>query len=330
MRESRQILADLDQPARAAAVQPAAPTRHHLRDWTDPLSFVRLGRAMEALGEDGDAEAAYRRALRDMPTLAVAHGALGRLFLHQDAIAQAISHLNNAIALEPDNPELMRLLAAALLRTGRRDDAVFWLRNAWTADPDSAEACYHLGYALRDSDPDEAETWFERALAADANHADAHRELGWLLGGVQPTLLAESHLRRAIELDPSDAWARVYLGNCLWRLGRPLHAIVEFSAAIQAQPEEAFPLWALADAYEEQERWEDALALYARALVLDPASADAHLDLGRMYTRKGDSRLARLHLEQALTLDPATEGARTLLDQLDEPGAAKAQTAHAN
>jgi serine/threonine protein kinase/Flp pilus assembly protein TadD len=163
---------------------------------------------------------------------------------------------------------------------------------------------------------------------------------------------AAEQLQRASDLRPQDFWANFYQGVCAYRRQHYAEAVYSFGEAIAAAPRSPECYFNRGLAYA---AWgEKALALrdYNRALELAPGFAAAtlnrgvlhfqeqrlpqaqedfqealrqgadpatvHYNLALLHVARGDSAMARQHLEQCLHHNPAHPGARSLRDRLGQ------------
>ncbi len=100
----------------------------------DPLhagAHTNLGFLREREGRSPDAAAEYRKAVESTPNSRQAHFNLGRILVNQQKYADGIEELRKT--LEPqdeDTPRYMYALGAALARSGDRQNAVRYLRQA--------------------------------------------------------------------------------------------------------------------------------------------------------------------------------------------------------
>lgn len=167
----------------------AAACWQHLRD-LQPAELApnnSLALALEHLGREAEAEAAYRQALAILPDEAILHTNLGLLLEKQGRLAEAEAHQRQALALAPDSAEISSNLAGVLLKL---------LRHA------------------------EAESLYRAALRLKPAFATAHSNLGVLLTEDGRIPEAEACLRRALELQPDNLQARTNLGELLLLQGR--------------------------------------------------------------------------------------------------------------
>jgi tetratricopeptide (TPR) repeat protein len=308
----------------AAALEEQGKYAEALEEWRRLASdlkradvLCRLGSLAEELGYLEEAEQAFREAIQVDHNESSPYVALGSMLMDTGENEDAARLFQKALSLEKTE-YAYTLLGAAFIRLGKEQEAIENLEAALVVDPEFDEAYYNLGVVKRSKNPTEAERLFLRAIEIDPEYANAHRELGWLLRARDDIPQAEYHLRRAIELTPDDGWARVYLGNLLWRKGDVADAIPEVQMAMTLMPNRAMPFGSLANIYENQERWEEAEKLYERAIEVEPDDAVAHMNFGRMLSKRGDSIRAATQLKIALLLDPDYSTARKLLTGLEE------------
>lgn len=138
------------------------------------LGFLCLDR--QRLGE---AEDAFRGALRQDPACSRAWHGLGNLWLGRGRAEDAAEAFRRALIQRPDSPILISNLALALHRTGQTAESERLLRALLATDPDSYEAIVNLAVVLRDLGQwREAGRLFEQALAIRPGTAKLRFDLG--------------------------------------------------------------------------------------------------------------------------------------------------------
>lgn len=105
-----------------------------------------LGRVQDSLGYYRQAKQAYSRALVADAEDARIHAALGRLYLMQGR-ADAEVYLQDALALNPENPEAHYGLGQLRSQQGRDEQAIRHFERLLARDAEHADAWYGLGQA---------------------------------------------------------------------------------------------------------------------------------------------------------------------------------------
>lgn len=152
-----------------------------------PFGGHDLGVFHERRGEDGLAEAAYRRAIAVDPLGAPSKVNLATLLARRGENGEAERLLREVVAREPELPEASYALGLLIAETGSMDEAAGLLALAAAAMPGNGRVALNAGLAL----------------------AQARRDGE-----------AEAMLRRARELDPSSTDAKMALADFLARRGR--------------------------------------------------------------------------------------------------------------
>jgi tetratricopeptide (TPR) repeat protein len=191
------------------------------------------------------------------------------------------------------------MLAQALARLGRLEEAIGLYDAAVRSDPASSPALLGLAGALLAANrPTEAFQRADAALALDIEDVEAWRLVAEALDALGEPRLAAQAFERALSLAPT-------LGALHLRLGR---------------------------LYEALDRPHDAAARYQQALRLDggaAAEAEAHTGLSGLFGRAGQFAEARAHAEAALALSPNMRGAHQNLAAIaDHEGRAAEAEAH--
>jgi predicted CXXCH cytochrome family protein len=150
----------------------------------DPGSHLGLAVLYANLGRRGEAEAAYRTALRLQPAFLPARFNLATLYNQEGRNAEAERELREILAVAPDHGEGHYSLGLLLAEMQRLEEAEVHLGRAAEALPDRARVRYNHGLALLElGRPDAARRALEQAAAVDPGDPDIARALAASRGG---------------------------------------------------------------------------------------------------------------------------------------------------
>ena len=146
--------------------------------------------------------------------------------------------LDEAVAADPDNTELLYYRAMTGAEFNRLDVLETDLVRLLEIEPDNADALNALGYTLADLTDryEEALHLIERALALKPNEAAFIDSLGWVqyrLKNYQPSI---ENLRKALSMFPNDEVA-AHLGEVLWTVGQHDEARSVWNKALDDKPD---------------------------------------------------------------------------------------------
>jgi Flp pilus assembly protein TadD len=175
---------------------------------------------------------------------------------------------------------------AEMIRVGRSDEALSWLRQAVKIDPELGGAWVNLGVGLR--------------------------RAGDLAG-------AEAAYRKALEVDPEAAAAYTNLAALLRVGGRESEAVGLLGLAAQADSRNPFSYIALGDLALVHGRLDEARRFYQKALRLNRDDAEVYAALGQVALANGDRGEARRWLRKAEARNRENERVRQLGGRLDPP-----------
>jgi predicted Zn-dependent protease len=176
----------------------------------------------------------------------------------------------------------------------------------------SAQAAFELGVAARRSgDREAAAGWFRQALAADPGHRAARVEIATALRELGRLEEAEAEYRRLLEAQPGWFFPLLGLGLCA-RRRRDMPAALDYlaAAAAAAPATERASRQEYATALRELGRPEDAEPVYRALLADHPGWFPALLGLGLCARLRRDLPTAAEHFAAALAAAPQDRGAR--------------------
>jgi tetratricopeptide (TPR) repeat protein len=175
-----------------------------------PEVYVGAARLLENQGNFAEAEGKYREALRAMPNDLSALVGVARLYDRQGEPQKAIDAYQKAIAAHPAEGLIYNDLGLCYRRQRQLDKSVVAFRKATELQSDNAKYRNNLAAALVDTGRiDEA----YQELTALNSPAVAHYNLAYLLQQHQRHADAIRHLQEAIRLDPGLASAQEMLSQ---------------------------------------------------------------------------------------------------------------------
>ncbi|MCX7175030.1 MAG: tetratricopeptide repeat protein [Proteobacteria bacterium] len=152
----------------------------------------------------------------------------------------AMELLDNKLAAQPDQPELLYEAAMMAEKLGRPDILERNLRKLIQLKPDHAHAYNALGYSLADRGErlDDAQRLIEKALELAPDDPFILDSKGWLLYRRGDQKNASDFLAKALSIraDPEIA---AHLGEVLWSMGRRDEALKTWNEAAKAYPANA-------------------------------------------------------------------------------------------
>jgi len=179
---------------RSVALAPEAPAGH-----------LNQGRLARRMGQLGEAEQAFGRAIDRGPATGRAWLGRGLCRLEQGDALGARSDLDRARELMPEQAAPLVALSDLATHDREHERAVGLLQAATAIDAGDPVSWLKLGNAwMRRKDPGQARAAYQRALGVDQTLAAAHNGLGAALIQLGEPEAAETELGRAAELDASD------------------------------------------------------------------------------------------------------------------------------
>lgn len=175
---------------------------------------------------------------KEYPNQPQAHISLGDLQRQQESYDKAVIAYDRALALtEGEAPNLWFLHYARGIsheRLGNWDKAEADFRAALALNPDQPQVLNYLGYSLVEKERklDEALDLIQRAVAARPDSGYIVDSLGWVLFRLGRYDEAVGHMERAVELMPVDPVVNDHLGDVLWAVGRVREAEFQWRRAL--------------------------------------------------------------------------------------------------
>ncbi len=199
------------------------------------------------------------------------------------AFQNSESVFRQALSVTPDNFMAHNNLAAALEERGATAEAVTHYEEAVRLNPTWPTALMNLGNArAREGAYAEASALYARALDRQPEFALAHYNCGLALARQGRVAEALPHYAKATQLRPQDEQAALGYGAALVRTGELARGTLELQRAVQLAPASAEARAQLARALRAQGALEEARKQVSVALSLDPAQPLALAELAQL------------------------------------------------
>jgi tetratricopeptide (TPR) repeat protein len=223
---------------------------------------------------------------QESPTLAVAHRQEGKRSHDRGEWDRAISELEQAVALAPDDAAAHYLLGRAYSSKGY--DA---------ASQTERDAFLEKGaVALR------------RAVELDPRSIDTLNELGTVLSARDRQTEAVEIYRKALALQPNSATLHFNLADALVAMGEPELALAEYRWLFENPGTFRDQMHRLHNgmgrAYDFQTKLPEAEAEFKKALALDRDFLHAHINLANVYFQQRKLTEAIAEYQQAIRIQP--------------------------
>ena len=252
-------------------------------------TLIRLGNALDALGREAEARAAFEDALQLKPDAPAALYGVARILSKAGNTAEAVPLLQKAVGIAPDAGAAHYALGIAQRQGGNEK---------------AARLSFGMAERFQRSQPAIDDPVMEEVLALRRDPAWLYNEGRRLesLGDVQK---AASAYQEAVDQDPNFALAHSSLIGVLGLLGRYDDAEKHYLWALQVAPglEELHYNWGILEA--ERGNAEAAAVSFRAALEINPNSADSRFNLGSMLAQMGLEADAVREFESTLDLDPS-------------------------
>jgi tetratricopeptide (TPR) repeat protein len=250
-------------------------------------NYLSYGALFFQRGYLDQAEASFRRALRDDPSSAEALYGIGSVYLNQNKNAAARESFERAVKLPanyPDTlPDAWNNLGVIATREERANDSVQCFQEALRLNPHHLLSLDNLGNAYRlQKRWDDARKVLERALNVAPQDAEANYSLGMVFAQTDDTAKAYEYLERALKARPDYPEALNNLGV--------LYLVTQ--------------------------RRDDAVKSFEQCIRVAPGFDQAYLNLARIYVLEGARDKARGLLLDLLQEHPDHPQASQMLEQL--------------
>lgn len=282
--------------------------------------WLLMGALEVAEGRLSEAKAAFEAARVSSVETRRAVASLALVLMDLGEAPQAVSLLRDRLAGRPDDVAARRLLARALVATGRPGEAVQELEDARTLAPDDPELAFALATGhLRLGNSAAAAELFAQ-VAALRPLAETQVLIGRTYRDFREYSQARAALQRALEMNPQVRRAHYYLGTVALMLEERAGigtAIRHFQQELRLDPEDPLVNFYLGSALAEERRFQEALPTLEIASRVESLRLDALRYLGRCYLGLDRPADAAAALQTALELATSQAGGEEHLSSLN-------------
>jgi tetratricopeptide (TPR) repeat protein len=239
----------------------------------------------------------------------------GESLFQAGKLAQAASSYQQAIAIDPQNPDYYSELARVQVFAGDYPGAVSNARNAVLLAPNSARANGVLGWALdflSFTDPQAATTLealeaVERAVELDPNSALVRAYYAEIIidDDLEAYARAREQAELAVRLDPNLLEAQRALGYVWERTSNYAQAFEAYQNALRINPNLSMLHIAIGNMYFVQNNVQEAIRSYTTATTLAPQDVVPNQLIARAYAQVGEFGKASQFAQAAVDLQPS-------------------------
>jgi predicted TPR repeat methyltransferase len=284
----------------------------------DPDAALQRALAQHQRGELDNARRAYRAILETSPRHADTLHLLGVVARQQGDAAQAVSLIEQAIAIDGRQATMHCNLGAAWQNLNEPARALASYDAALALHPAYALPWSNRGNSLRQLQRlQDACASYGRALALKPDYPEALCNLAISLHDLGRNEEALAAAEAALALRPRYGDALCASANALHGMHYFDDAIVRFDAALALDPMHAQAWCWRGISLQKLQRFEDAAASYRKAIALRPDFADAFQFMGNALRALGETEAALAAWRQALALGGDAETLEFAIASLD-------------
>jgi tetratricopeptide (TPR) repeat protein/S1-C subfamily serine protease len=217
---------------------------------------------------------------------------------------QALTVINQAISLVPNNPNYYNEKSSVLSELKRYDEGLAAINQAINLAP---RAAWYVNRGLvyhNQQKYDLALAEYNQAIDINPNYANAYNNRGVLYSDQQKYELALADYNKAINLNPNFADAYNNRGNLYKNLQKYELALSDYSKAIDINPNFADAYYNRGLLYQDLQKYDLALSDYNKAIDINPNYAKAYYNRGILYQDLQKYDLALSDYSKAIEINP--------------------------
>ncbi len=217
---------------------------------------------------------------------------------------QALTVINQAISLVPNNPNSYNEKWAVLYELKRHDEGLAAINQAIELAP---RAAWYVNRGSLYSDLQKYElalSDYNKAININPNFALAYYNRGLLYSDQKKYDLALSDYDKAIEINPNYAEAYVNRGFIYYNQQKYDLALSDWNKAIEINPNYANAYYNRGNLYYDLQKYDLALSDYSKAIELNRSYAIAYYNRGLLYFNQQKYELALADWNKAIRINP--------------------------
>ncbi len=234
----------------------------------------------------------------------------GETLASEGLLNEALSRFEQALALAPDDPEVIEAVGRTLLGLNRFEEAEASFLDALELDPDWVAPRMGLAsLAMRKDEPLKVVHHLERATALDPEYAEAFGELGRYYGMLGEPGLARATFERWTRAHPEDADMLINAGLTAFDAADYTQALEFFEKALEVAGDDQQKNGARtfrANSLDMLGRYPEAVADYERVIEYAPEWWEAHANLGICHARNEHPEEAERAFRRGLEYCPGS------------------------
>ncbi|HUF04426.1 MAG TPA: tetratricopeptide repeat protein [Aridibacter sp.] len=229
----------------------------------------------------------------------------GEYFVTRDEVDNAVTYLEGAVELDPENTDAKLALSEVYTSLGDRalvkaDEFLDLSAKASAANDKTNE---RRNSALANTETEKAERYYQAAVQYDPNNPSAYVGLGQFYDAKGRDDLARENYEKALALDNGLTEVKGPLGIIYFKDGEVAKAEQLIADSLASDPNNAESQFFLGLIRYKQNQNEEALAALKRSIEIDNENAESHYYLGATLNRLGNEDQAIAEFERSVGLD---------------------------
>ena len=229
----------------------------------------------------------------------------GMSYLKNGEVEDAISDLNKAIKLNPENAVTYFSRGKAYFKKGDPEKAISDYDKAIELNPGYTDVYFSRGYYYQTiGEYGKAISDYNKVISIRPRNAHAYNYRGSAYFIKEEYQKAFTDFNKAIELNPGFAAAYQNRGSVYYRMGKQHKAIFDYNRSITLNPNLAASYQDRGSIYFNQDRFDEAISDYCKALELNPEDPVTYNNRGIAYFAREQYQKAFDDFNKVIELNP--------------------------